>query len=101
MHRTIAALAAAAWAGLAVVAGSPSARADVAGVVRGTLTRPDHQPLPNVTVTLAGRGVSLVAKTAADGSFAFPRVPFGRYHLHAATAAGSADATVEVDTGAV
>ncbi len=101
MHRTLAALAAAIWAALAVFTASVPAQADVAGVVRGTLTRSDRSPIPNAVVTLAGPGVSLTAKTDREGRFAFPRVPFGRYTLHATTPAGDADATVDVATGAV
>src|SRR5581483_4369777 len=101
MHRILAALAAFAWAGLAVVAASLPARADVTGVVRGTLTRPDHHPLANVVVSLTGPDASLTTKTGAQGQFAFPRVPFGRYRLHASTPEGTAEATVDVDTGAV
>ncbi len=96
-----AALVAVAFAAVAVVATAPPARADVAGVVRGTLERSDHQRLPNVTVTLTGQGVSLRATTARDGTFAFPRVPFGTYTLRAVTPDGTAEASVDVTTGAV
>jgi|HubBroStandDraft_1064217.scaffolds.fasta_scaffold06427_2 hypothetical protein len=77
------------------------ARADVVGVVRGTLVRTDQHPLPGVVVTLAGPDLALSATTDAGGHFAFPRVPFGNYTLHASTSDGPADASVDVSTGAV
>jgi outer membrane receptor for ferrienterochelin and colicin len=77
------------------------ARADVVGVVRGTLTRPDGHPLAGVAVTLRGASDSLTATTDVHGRFAFPRVPFGHYVLHAASTDGEAQASVDVVTGAV
>ena len=96
-----AALVALLFAGAAVVATSAPVRADTVGAVRGTLTRPDGKPLPGVTVTLAAPGVALSAVTDSNGRFAFPRVPFGHATLHASTAEGPADATVDVASGGV
>jgi outer membrane receptor protein involved in Fe transport len=79
----------------------PAAWADVTGVVRGILTGAAHRPLANVVINLTGPDVTLSATTDTGGHFAFPRVPFGRYALHASTPAGSADTTVDVSTGAV
>jgi outer membrane receptor protein involved in Fe transport len=94
---TLAALA----CGVAVVASAAPARADVVGIVRGTLTGPDRKPLAGVAVSLTGDGVSLTGTTGPDGRFAFARVPFGRYTLRAVTPAGAALATVDVASGAV
>ncbi len=77
------------------------ARADIVGVVRGTLVRADHKPVPGVVVTLTGPSASLDTTTDAAGRFAFPRVPFGAYTLHARTPDGSADANINVATGSV
>ncbi|HEX3467532.1 MAG TPA: TonB-dependent receptor [Candidatus Elarobacter sp.] len=96
-----AALAAIAFAGLALGSTLAPARADVTGVVRGTLTRPDRKPLPGVQITLTGSAATLTTTTGRDGRFAFPRVPFGTYALHATTPDGNADASVDVATGAV
>src|ERR1035438_996279 len=76
------------------------ALADVVGVVRGTLSDLNHRPVAGVVVTLAG-AVSLSATTDAAGRFAFPRIPFGRYTLHASTTDGSVDRRIDVATGTV
>ena len=101
MSSSRAALVALLWAGAAVIATAAPVLADTVGIVRGTLTRPDGKPLPGVTVTLAAPGVTLSAVTDSSGHFAFPRVPFGHASLHASTAEGPAEATVDVATGAV
>lgn len=75
--------------------------ADVTGVVRGTLSGTDQRPLAGVRVTLTGADTVLSATTDGAGRFAFPTVPFGHYSLHADTANGPADATLDVTTGAV
>ena len=99
--RIRAALVAVALAGVAAVTCAP-ARADVTGIVRGTLERSDRSPIPNTVVTLSGRSsLTLRATTGADGRFTFPAVPFGTYALSAATPSGNAAATVDVTTGAV
>ncbi|MBV8367694.1 MAG: TonB-dependent receptor [Candidatus Eremiobacteraeota bacterium] len=100
MNPIRAALAALTCASIAVVSAAP-ARADVVGVVRGTLTRADHRPLAGVIVTLAGDRTSLTATTGSDGRFAFPRVPFGHYNLSAATAEGPALASIDVASDAI
>jgi hypothetical protein len=78
-----------------------TALADITGVVRGALTAANHHPLAAVAVTLTSDDQRLTATTDADGRFAFPRVPFGRYALHATTPDGPADTTVNVVTGSV
>jgi hypothetical protein len=76
------------------------ALADVVGVVRGTLSDLNHHPVAGVVVTLAGAD-SLSATTDGAGRFAFPRVPFGRYTLHAGTPDGPVDRSLDVATGTV
>jgi hypothetical protein len=85
----------------AVTASLAPARADVVGIVRGTLTRADRRPLANVAVTLTDDRTTRTALTGADGRFAFGRVPFGHYTLRAATAEGPAVAGVDVATDAI
>jgi len=92
--------AALACAGLAFVTVAP-ARADVVGIVRGTLTRSDHRPLAGVTVTLTGDRLTQTTVTATDGRFAFARVPFGHYTVRANAPDGPAIATVDVATDAI
>jgi outer membrane receptor protein involved in Fe transport len=98
MFSTRAALAAL-GCGVIVAFASAPARADVVGAVHGTLTQPDHKPIPGVVVTLVGPGVRESARTDATGHFAFPRVPFGHYTLHAETPVGPADLALDVATG--
>jgi outer membrane receptor protein involved in Fe transport len=100
MNPVRAALAALTCASIAVVTTAP-ARADVVGVVRGTLARADHRPLAGVTVTLAGGTTTLTTTTGSDGRFAFARVPFGHYNLRATTSEGVALATVDVASDAI
>jgi len=78
-----------------------TALADVTGVVHGTVTAANHHPVAGVAVTLTSEDQRLTATTDANGRFAFPRVPFGRYVLHAITLDGPADANVNVVTGSV
>lgn len=101
MNRISPALAVLACACVAVVSTVSPARADVVGVVRGTLTRSDHHGIPHATLTLTGDHGSLTAITGDDGRFAFPRVPFGHYTLRATTPDGPAIATVDVDSDSV
>lgn len=75
--------------------------ADVTGVVRGTLNGTDRRPVAGVTVALRGPGVEQSTTTDAAGRFAFPRVPFGHYAVHADTPDGPADAEIDVSTDAV
>jgi hypothetical protein len=76
------------------------ALADVIGVVRGTVADLNHHPVVDVVVTLTG-AESLSATTDAAGRFAFPRVPFGRYTLHASTPDGPVDRSIDIATGTV
>jgi outer membrane receptor protein involved in Fe transport len=101
MNRYRWALAAAACAGIALVSSVAPARADVVGIVRGTLTGAERKPLAKIVVTLAGDRTSLTAVTADDGRFGFARVPFGHYALTAVTPQGTAVATVDVATDSV
>jgi outer membrane receptor protein involved in Fe transport len=78
-----------------------AAVADVVGVVRGVLTGAKNQAVPRATVTLTSADVRLSATTGADGRFAFPRVPFGRYTLAATTPDGAVQTVVDVVTGSV
>ena len=87
MNSLRAVLAALTCASVAAVTAAP-ARADVVGVVRGTLTRADHRPLGGAVVTLTSDRTSLTATTGTDGRFAFARVPFGHYNLSATTPDG-------------
>ena len=100
MNRFRAALAALTCASIAFAAAAP-ARADVAGIVRGTLARADHRPLPHVSIILAGDRTTQTALTGADGRFAFARVPFGHYALRATTPDGTALATLDVASDSV
>jgi TonB-dependent receptor-like protein/carboxypeptidase family protein len=77
------------------------ARADVVGLVRGTLTRADHRPLAHATVTLTGDRTTQTAVTGDDGRFAFARVPFGHYTVRAASSDGIAQANVDVASDAI
>ncbi len=79
MDLTRSVLAALAMSTAVLVTTVAPARADVVGIVRGTLTGPDHRPIAHVTVTLTGDRTSYTATTGDDGRFAFPRVPFGHY----------------------
>ena len=98
---TTARYAAALMAALVLALLAQPARADVNGVVRGTLTGADRRPVSGVAVTLAGADVTMSATTDDAGHFAFPRVPFGTYTLRASTPGGEAAAGVEVSTGTV
>ncbi len=69
--------------------------ADTTGLVRGTTTFAG-KAAPGVPVTLRGENVSLHATTDAAGTFAFARVPFGRYTL-TAHPEGTRDYTQSVD----
>jgi outer membrane receptor protein involved in Fe transport len=95
------ALAALTCSGIVLASTVVPARADVVGLVRGTLTRADHRPLAHVSVTLFGDRTTQTAVTGDDGRFAFARVPFGRYLLRAATPEGSALASIDVASDAV
>src|SRR6202140_1320225 len=101
MNRSHCVIAALAMATASLVTTVAPARADVVGIVRGTLTGPDRHPLPHVTVTLTGDRTTYSATTGEDGRFAFPRIPFGRYTVQAVSPVGTAAATIDVATDAV
>jgi outer membrane receptor protein involved in Fe transport len=101
MIRSRSALAALVFSGIALAASAAPAHADVVGLVRGTVTRADHHPVPRATVTLADDRTSRTAVTGDDGRFAFARVPFGRYAVRATMPDGVAVATVDVASDAI
>lgn len=68
--------------------------ADVAGLVRGTVTI-DGSPAAGVAVTLTGEGTTSKSQTDASGAFAFPRVAYGNYTI-VAHRDGYPDATATV-----
>ena len=71
------------------------ARADVTGVVRGSVTV-NGLPRAGVVVTARGEGVTTTAITNVHGSFTFSRLAFGRYTFTAHTGTGL-DARADVD----
>ncbi|MBD5603799.1 MAG: TonB-dependent receptor [Candidatus Eremiobacteraeota bacterium] len=75
--------------------------ADTTGLVRG-IVKDSGKPQAGVALTLTGEGTTLRASSAADGTFVFARVAFGRYTLTAHRAAG-ADITqiVSIDSGSI
>ena len=87
--------------GVAVAFAASPARADIVGIVRGTVERTDRHPVSGAGVTLSGERTTLHAVSDARGRFAFARVPFGTYTLTAATPDGNAGTTVDVATNAV
>ncbi len=95
------ALAALICSSIALAGSVVPARADVVGLVRGTLTRADHRALAHATVTLSNDRTAQTAVTGEDGRFAFARVPFGHYTVRASTPAGEAIATVDVASDAI
>jgi iron complex outermembrane receptor protein len=48
--------------------------------IRGSVSDPTGAPLPDVSVSLKGP-VDRVARTGADGSFEFPKIPEGDYEI--------------------
>jgi outer membrane receptor protein involved in Fe transport len=101
MNRLSPALAALACAGIAVVSTVAPTRADVVGVVRGTLTRSDRHPIPNAKLTVSGDHGTFTTTSGSDGRFAFSRVPFGHYTLRTTTPDGPAVATLDVTSDSV
>ncbi len=100
MSRSVLAAFAAATCGALVVAYAAPARADVTGVVRGTLTGADHKPRAGITVTLSGDR-TLQARSGADGTFVFARVPFGHYTISATIDGTLASVVVDVASDAI
>jgi outer membrane receptor protein involved in Fe transport len=81
--------------------GALPALADTTGIVRGTAVVAG-KPAPGVAVTLQGEEATLHAVTDELGTFAFGRVPFGRYTLVAhKDGAGDFSQPVDVETDAV
>jgi outer membrane receptor protein involved in Fe transport len=101
MYRSRLALAAFAAVCAVLVSTISPARADVVGIVRGTLHGAHNEPLANVDVRLVGDRGTLTTKTGADGKFAFARVPFGHYALQATGPAGTAGTQVDVASDSV
>ncbi len=77
------------------------ARADVVGIVRGTVTGPDRKPVAGASVTLTGDRTSFSRTADRDGRFAFARVPFGHYTLRVASAGVTIATALDVATGTV
>jgi outer membrane receptor protein involved in Fe transport len=99
-HSLRAAIAAVAFAGVALSIIAAPARADVVGSVRGILTGADRKPIGRAAVTLTGERTALTATTGDDGRFAFARVPFGHYTLTATATQGTASTTVDIASDA-
>ncbi len=77
-------LSAAIFAALIVSAVRP-AFAGTTGLVHGTITS-SGKPVAGASVSLRGTGSALATTSAANGTFSFPGVPFGRYTLTASHA---------------
>lgn len=76
------------------------ASADTVGIVRGAVVR-DGTPVPQTLVHLYGDRFADQATTDAHGRFAFARVPFGHYTLHANVGGQPAVAEIDVATDSV
>ena len=70
---------------LVLLTAAPGMSQEVAGLVSGTVTDPDGQALPGVTLTLIGDGfpAGTTAVTTQRGRYRFPSVPPGDYILTA------------------
>src|SRR5579871_493866 len=71
------------------------------GSLRGTVTDPSNAVIPNATVVATGNGTSRTATSDAQGKFAMPNLPPGKYTVRA-DAAGFvtfSKADVDVATG--
>ena len=75
----------------------PANPAQFSGTVTGTVTDPSGAVLPNATIKLTSdaTGQATTAKTNAEGSFTFPSLAPGSYHLDC-TATGFAEVTLPV-----
>jgi len=75
----------------------PGARAQFSGTVTGTVTDPSGAVVPNATIKLMSdaTGQATTAKTNAEGSFTFPSLAPGSYHL-SCSATGFAEVTLPV-----
>jgi outer membrane receptor protein involved in Fe transport len=77
------------------------ASADNSGAVRGSVSEAG-KAVAGATITLRSpQGAPLTTKSDAQGRFAFPRVPYGRYLLSASGAGAEADQDVDVATDAI
>lgn len=76
------------------------AYADTVAIVRGTVVR-DGQPVAGTRVHLYGDRFAAQTTTDSKGTFAFTRVPFGHYTLHANVGGEPAVADVAVATNTV
>ncbi|MBV9646922.1 MAG: TonB-dependent receptor [Candidatus Eremiobacteraeota bacterium] len=74
---------------------SAIAVADVAGLLRGTVTV-EGKATAGITVTLSGEGTVARTTTDTSGRFSFPRVAYGHYTV-VAHSEGYPDATTQVD----
>ncbi|MEO9170233.1 MAG: TonB-dependent receptor [Candidatus Baltobacteraceae bacterium] len=90
MHRVFAAALAALFLWVAL-----PALADTSGTVRGIVTF-NKAPRDKATVTLEGEGSRATATTGTDGTFSFPQIPFGHYHV-TVHSLGTADRTIDID----
>ena len=75
-----------AMAFLVLLIAAPGLGQETSGSVSGTITDPDGNPMPGVTVTLTGTGFpsGTVAVTGGNGRYRFPNVPPGTYTMSAA-----------------
>ena len=76
------------------------AYADTVGTITGTVTRGGHG-VAQAVVHLYGDRFAAAVTTGRDGRFAFARVPFGHYTLHADAGGEPAVADVDVASGTV
>ncbi len=69
--------------GLLFCAGLPAIAQEVSAGITGSVTDPSGAAISGATVTAKDldRGTEFPTKTNADGIYAFPRVPVGRYEL--------------------
>src|SRR4029079_4245067 len=61
----------------------PAAHAAVTGSISGALTDPSGAFIPGATLTVTNTAQGIVTKTnsGAEGSYAFPSLPVGKYEL--------------------
>src|SRR3981189_3283783 len=70
---------------LALLMASASwAQTAATSTVRGVMTDDSGAVVPAASVTLTGSGKTRTAQTQADGSYTFPGVAPGQYHVKAA-----------------
>lgn len=68
-----------------LVTGSAVSAQEIGGSVEGTVTGPDGEALPGVSVTIQGSGLpgGMTATTNESGAYRLPTVPPGRYVISA------------------